>query len=49
MLEALVEAERGRGRTHPNPIVGALVVSGRSRISASAAAMSPARASCVTT
>src|SRR5437868_9748815 len=28
MLEALVEAERGRGRTHPNPIVGALVVSG---------------------
>jgi diaminohydroxyphosphoribosylaminopyrimidine deaminase/5-amino-6-(5-phosphoribosylamino)uracil reductase len=28
MLEALSEAERGRGRTHPNPIVGALVVSG---------------------
>jgi len=28
MLEALTEAERGRGRTHPNPIVGALVVSG---------------------
>src|SRR3954465_13212072 len=27
MLEALVEAERGRGRTHPKPIVGALVVS----------------------
>src|SRR3954463_10073202 len=27
MLEALAEAERGRGRTHPNPIVGALVVS----------------------
>jgi len=30
MREALAEAERGRGRTHPNPIVGALVVaSGR--------------------
>ena len=28
MLDALVEAERGRGRTHPNPVVGALVVSG---------------------
>jgi diaminohydroxyphosphoribosylaminopyrimidine deaminase / 5-amino-6-(5-phosphoribosylamino)uracil reductase len=28
MLEALTEAERGRGRTHPNPIVGALVVAG---------------------
>ena len=27
MLDALAEAERGRGRTHPNPIVGALVVS----------------------
>ncbi len=27
MLDALVEAEQGRGRTHPNPIVGALVVS----------------------
>jgi diaminohydroxyphosphoribosylaminopyrimidine deaminase/5-amino-6-(5-phosphoribosylamino)uracil reductase len=26
MREALLEAERGRGRTHPNPIVGALVV-----------------------
>jgi len=28
MREALSEAERGRGRTHPNPIVGALVVLG---------------------
>jgi len=28
MREALTEAERGRGRTHPNPIVGALVVAG---------------------
>jgi diaminohydroxyphosphoribosylaminopyrimidine deaminase/5-amino-6-(5-phosphoribosylamino)uracil reductase len=28
MLRALGEAEQGRGRTHPNPIVGALVVSG---------------------
>ena len=28
MALALVEAERGRGRTHPNPIVGALVVCG---------------------
>ena len=27
MLDALTEAEQGRGRTHPNPIVGALVVS----------------------
>src|SRR5689334_7100916 len=27
MLDALVEAERGRGRTHPNPVVGALIVS----------------------
>ena len=27
MLEALAEAELGRGRTHPNPVVGALVVS----------------------
>jgi diaminohydroxyphosphoribosylaminopyrimidine deaminase / 5-amino-6-(5-phosphoribosylamino)uracil reductase len=26
MREALAEAERGRGRTHPNPIVGALVL-----------------------
>ena len=26
MRQALREAERGRGRTHPNPIVGALVV-----------------------
>ena len=26
MRKALTEAERGRGRTHPNPIVGALVV-----------------------
>jgi diaminohydroxyphosphoribosylaminopyrimidine deaminase/5-amino-6-(5-phosphoribosylamino)uracil reductase len=26
MRKALAEAERGRGRTHPNPIVGALVV-----------------------
>ncbi len=25
---ALIEAERGRGRTHPNPVVGAVVVSG---------------------
>lgn len=30
MLEALAEAEKGRGRTHPNPAVGAVVVkSGR--------------------
>ena len=28
MALALLEAERGRGRTHPNPIVGALVVRG---------------------
>jgi diaminohydroxyphosphoribosylaminopyrimidine deaminase/5-amino-6-(5-phosphoribosylamino)uracil reductase len=28
MREALAEAERGRGRTHPNPIVGSLVVAG---------------------
>src|SRR5437660_1215656 len=28
MLAALAEAEKGRGRTHPNPIVGALVVRG---------------------
>ena len=28
MALALAEAELGRGRTHPNPIVGALVVSG---------------------
>ena len=28
MALALVEAERGRGRTHPNPVVGALVVRG---------------------
>jgi diaminohydroxyphosphoribosylaminopyrimidine deaminase/5-amino-6-(5-phosphoribosylamino)uracil reductase len=27
MLEAVAEAELGRGRTHPNPVVGALVVS----------------------
>src|SRR3982751_7028044 len=26
MRKALAEAERGRGRTHPNPIVGSLVV-----------------------
>jgi diaminohydroxyphosphoribosylaminopyrimidine deaminase/5-amino-6-(5-phosphoribosylamino)uracil reductase len=34
MLEALTEAEQGRGRTHPNPVVGALVVS-RGRVIAS--------------
>src|SRR3954470_818446 len=28
MRDALAEAERGRGRTHPNPIVGALIVAG---------------------
>src|SRR2546430_2779741 len=28
MRKALTEAERGRGRTHPNPVVGALVVAG---------------------
>src|SRR4051794_25917309 len=28
MRDALAEAERGRGRTHPNPIVGSLVVAG---------------------
>ena len=28
MLEALREAEKGRGRTHPNPAVGAVVVRG---------------------
>ena len=28
MSQALAEAERGRGRTHPNPVVGALIVRG---------------------
>ena len=28
MRAALAEAEKGRGRTHPNPVVGAVVVSG---------------------
>ena len=28
MARALLEAERGRGRTHPNPIVGAVLVKG---------------------
>jgi diaminohydroxyphosphoribosylaminopyrimidine deaminase/5-amino-6-(5-phosphoribosylamino)uracil reductase len=27
MADALAEAEKGRGRTHPNPIVGAVIVS----------------------
>jgi diaminohydroxyphosphoribosylaminopyrimidine deaminase/5-amino-6-(5-phosphoribosylamino)uracil reductase len=34
MTRALAEAELGRGRTHPNPIVGALVVSGGKVIAA---------------
>jgi diaminohydroxyphosphoribosylaminopyrimidine deaminase/5-amino-6-(5-phosphoribosylamino)uracil reductase len=33
MRLALLEAEKGRGRTHPNPAVGALVVRGASVIS----------------
>src|SRR3954471_21413718 len=28
MRLALAEAEKGRGRTHPNPVVGAVVVKG---------------------
>src|SRR5438132_2295169 len=34
MALALADAELGRGRTHPNPIVGALVVSGGKVIAA---------------
>jgi diaminohydroxyphosphoribosylaminopyrimidine deaminase/5-amino-6-(5-phosphoribosylamino)uracil reductase len=34
MRRALDEAERGRGRTHPNPIVGAVVVKGGKLVSA---------------
>ena len=32
MALALAEAELGRGRTHPNPIVGALVAGFASRL-----------------
>src|SRR5260370_35643261 len=34
MRAALAEAEKGRGRTHPNPVVGAVIVRGGKAIAA---------------